>query len=208
MATRISQYLGGQIANWLRGSPMPSAPTTVYLALSSTEIYDNGTGVTELTGGYARQAITFSSLSQSEGSGSIMSNSAPILFTGLNAIVATHFAFYDAPTGGNMLLYGPLAAPIGVAAGGSISFAPGIVVAQYAGLASHYFGGAILNWFRGVAGPTPPTSLFLAHSTTPVLRSGSGLTEPSGGYARQQLTFGARISIGCDFFEVPNAYAA
>ncbi len=128
MTTRISQYLGTAIANWMRGTAMPAAPTTVYLALSTSEIYDNGTGATELTGGYARQAITFSAVAQSEGSGSLISNTAPISFTGLNAAVATYFGIYDAPTGGNLLFFGPIASPIAVAAGGSISFASGIVV--------------------------------------------------------------------------------
>lgn len=191
MTTRISQYLGGHVANWLRGTVMPSAPGTVYLALSSTEIYDNATGITELTGGYARQAVTFTSVAQSEGSGSIMSNAAPVLFTGLNATVATHFAIFDAASGGNMLFYGPLAAPIGVSAGGSASFATGVIAIQYAGLASHYFGGMILNWVRGTTAPAAPVSLNLAHSLTPVMRSGSGLNEPSGGYSRQQLVFSA-----------------
>ena len=191
MATRISQYLGGHVADWLRGTAMPVAPTSVYLALSSTEIYDNGTGITELTGGYARQAISFTTVAHSEGTGSIMSNSAPILFAGLGATTATHFAVFDAVSGGNMLFYGPIDAPIGVSGGGSVSFAAGIVVLQYAGLSSNYLGGAILNWVRGTAAPSAPISVQLAHSTTQILRNGSGLNEPSGGYSRQQLTFGA-----------------
>lgn len=191
MTTRISQYLGGQIAEWLRGNAMASAPASIYLALSSTTIAGTGVGITELGGTYARQPITLSAVSQSEGTGTITSNSAPLSFTGLAATVATHFAIFDAVTGGNMLFFGPIAAPISVSVGGTISFASGIVVVHYDGLSSYRLGGAVLNWLRGTAMLTPPTGLYLSHSSTPVLRNGTGTTEPTGGYTRQLITFGS-----------------
>lgn len=191
MTTRISQYLGGHIANWLRGTAMPSAPATVYMALSTATVSDSGSMV-EATGvGYARQPITFSTQSQSEGSGTVITNAAPIVFTGLAAQVVTDFAVFDALTGGNLLYFGKLKVPTAVALGGSISFGNGVHVFQYGGLASYYFGGVVCGWIMGVNAPTAPTSLSLVHSVTPILRSGAGLTEPSGGYNRQVLTFGS-----------------
>lgn len=189
MTTRISQYLGGHIANWLRGTAMPSAPSVVYMALSTATISDVS-GAVEPTGSYARQAVTYGAISRSEASGCIIANSAPIVFTGLDACVVTDFAIYDAPTGGNVLVFGKLRVPFSVSAAGSVSFAVGVHTFQYAGLASYYFGDAICNWLKGTSTP-PPTSVSLIHSTTPILRSGSGITAPAGGYSSKLVTFAA-----------------
>jgi len=61
-----STYLANASVNWLRGTAMPTAPSTVYLALYTTLPAADNTGGTEVsTSGtaYARQAITLSAAS-------------------------------------------------------------------------------------------------------------------------------------------------
>lgn len=98
--TALSNYLENALINaTLRGQAY-TAPTTVYLALFTSDPTDAGTG-TEVTGGsYARQAITFGA--PSNGSSS---NSADVLFPTATAAwgTITHFGIYDAATAGNLL---------------------------------------------------------------------------------------------------------
>ena len=103
--TAMSDYLENALVNaTLRGQAY-TAPTTIYMALFTSDPTDAGTG-TEVSGGaYARQTITFSA--PTNGS---TSNSADVLFPVATAGWGTvsHFAVYDAATSGNMLYYGVL----------------------------------------------------------------------------------------------------
>lgn len=75
---------------------------TTYLALFTDNPTAAGTG-TEATGGsYARQALTFDAAS-----GGVIANSGTLSFT-VNAETYTHYAIYDAVSGGNMLDYGAI----------------------------------------------------------------------------------------------------
>ena len=78
-----------------------TSPTGIVVALSTTTISDDGTGITEPgTGGYARQAVTFGAAASGT-----TSNSLQVDFTasgaGFGTIVA--MAIYDSTT--NMLCY-------------------------------------------------------------------------------------------------------
>ena len=74
-----------------------SPVATLYLALFTTDPSDDASG-TEVTGGsYARQAIAFDAAS-----GGSISNSSLITFSGMPAATVTHWAIFDASTGGNM----------------------------------------------------------------------------------------------------------
>ena len=103
--TAMSDYLENALINaTLRGQAY-TAPTTVYMALFTSDPTDAGTG-TEVSGGaYARQVITFSA--PTNGS---TSNSADVLFPVATAGWGTvsYFAIYDAATSGNMLYQGVL----------------------------------------------------------------------------------------------------
>lgn len=84
-----------------------TAPSTVYLALFTTDPTDAGTG-TEVSGGsYARQAISWNT----PASGAV-TNSADVTFPQATADYGTvsHIGIYDASGAGNLLYHGALSA--------------------------------------------------------------------------------------------------
>ncbi len=87
-----------------------TSPATVYVALFTTATDDTGGG-TEVTGGsYAREAVTFTSMSAvTDGH---TSNVAEVAFTQATANWGTvsHIAVMDALTSGNSLYHGALTA--------------------------------------------------------------------------------------------------
>jgi len=101
---------------WLKNnSAVTTAPATVYVALfnsddsagGTAERLEAGTITDECTGGaYARQAVTFGTVS-----GGSVSNSGNITFPAAsdgNWSTITHVAVMDASTSGNVLFYGAL----------------------------------------------------------------------------------------------------
>ena len=112
MTGNLSDYAENKLLNHMLGVSTFTMPTTVYLALFTSNPTDAGTG-TEVTGnGYARKVIPFSTAT----TGTI-SNASEVAFatpTGAWGIV-THFGIYDALTGGNLLVHGPLTTADGTA---------------------------------------------------------------------------------------------
>lgn len=84
---------------------------TPYLALF-TASPNAGGGGTEVGGSYTRQAITYGAIS----SGS-MSNSTAMTFTNLPTSTITHYAVFNAATGGTMKGYGALSNPVSTVSG-------------------------------------------------------------------------------------------
>lgn len=98
----------------------------IYLALFITATTDAGGG-TEVTGGsYARQIVTFTA----DGTG-VAASTDPIEYTAMPAATVTHAALFDAATGGNMMLHGPLSAPKTVTGGGTLTFPTGFITATF-----------------------------------------------------------------------------
>jgi hypothetical protein len=85
------------------------APPTIYVALSTADPLDDASGLSEPSGnGYAR--VQTSASDWSPASGGSLNNAGDIAFgaaTGSWGTI-THFALFDAATGGNMLAYGAL----------------------------------------------------------------------------------------------------
>ena len=121
-----STYFSQLQLNWLRGTQMPTPPTALYVALYNGDPTDAGTGGTEVTTSVraaGRVAATYSAPS-----GKSMTNSAAVSFGNSASAVAsvTHFAVFDAATGGNMLGSNALQSGAGaVAAGSLVSYAAG-----------------------------------------------------------------------------------
>lgn len=118
-----TDYLEAAMLNHtLRNTPY-SPPATIYLGLFTSATTDAGGG-TEVSGnGYARQVATFGAPS-----GGSCANTNQITFpvaTPAGWGTVTHGAYFDAPTGGNMLRQGALLAPRVVNAGDAPTFAPG-----------------------------------------------------------------------------------
>ena len=100
----FSNYLETEILDHVFGGNAYTAPSTLYLALFTTDNTDTGGG-TEVSGGaYARQTVAFTV------SGNTASNSADVEFPTATANYGTvvAVAVMDASTGGNQLAYAGL----------------------------------------------------------------------------------------------------
>ena len=96
------------------GTTSYTAPSNVYLALSTATIDDDASG-TELSGnGYARQAITFAAAS----GGSVSSNATVTFPTATGSWgTISHWSIWDASTTGNLLFHGSFSASKAIATG-------------------------------------------------------------------------------------------
>ena len=124
----FSNYLENAVLNHITGKTAFTQPT-VFVGLSSTTPAENGTGITEPTGGsYARVAASGDTWSTAT-TGST-SNAAVITFptatadwlTGSNL---THVVLFDAASGGNFLAQGQITTPKPVLNGDTASFTTG-----------------------------------------------------------------------------------
>ena len=101
----LSNYLENALINVTLRATSYTAPTTVYLALYTTDPTDADTG-TECSGtSYARQSITFGAPSNG-----VSTNSAVIDFPQAGGAwgTITHIGIRDALTTGNLLYHSPL----------------------------------------------------------------------------------------------------
>jgi hypothetical protein len=112
--SEISNYLENALINATLRNTAYTSPTTVYVALYTTDPTDADTG-TEVSGNaYARQSVTFSAPSNGA-----TSNSAAVEFpqaTGSWGTVA-YIGIRDASSGGNLLYHTPLDASKTIATG-------------------------------------------------------------------------------------------
>jgi hypothetical protein len=110
----ISNYLENALVNATLRNTTYTSPTTVYLALYTSDPTDADSG-TECTGtAYARQSITFGAPSNG-----VTTNSAAIEFpqAGGSWGTITHIGIRDALTTGNLLYHTPLDASKTIATG-------------------------------------------------------------------------------------------
>jgi len=125
--TAMSNALENAVLNLvLRNTPISTAGIstgTVFAALFTTPTTDSGGGVEVVGGSYARTSVAGFTVSTAGTS----SNSSTVTFPSASANwgVVTHFALYDAATGGSVLFHGPLTAPRVINAGDSFVFPVG-----------------------------------------------------------------------------------
>jgi len=103
--SEMSNYLENALINVTLRATSYTAPTTVYVALFTTDPTDAGSG-TEVTGGsYARTAVTFAAPSNG-----VTTNDADVTFPTCTASwgVVGWIGIYDALTTGNLLYHTPL----------------------------------------------------------------------------------------------------
>lgn len=123
----LSNYLEKKLLDHANGVLAFTMPTALYLALSTADPTDDGSGLTEPTGaGYARQPLAMNAADVNNASG----NSTDVTFTasGGNWGTITHVAIFDAATGGNMLWHGPMAAAKTINDGDSLTFRAGDII--------------------------------------------------------------------------------
>jgi hypothetical protein len=101
-------------------------PPTIYVGLSTADPLDNASGLAEPSGnGYARVATA--AVDWDTASGGLIDNANQIDFptaTGSWGTI-THFALFDALSGGNMLAHGQLTESKGVISGDAPKFVAG-----------------------------------------------------------------------------------
>ena len=110
----MSNYLENALINGTLRATSYTAPTTIYLALYTTDPTDADTG-TEVSGTYyARQTITMGAPSNG-----VSTNSAAIEFPAAGGSwgTVTHIGIRDALTTGNLLYHTPLDASKTIATG-------------------------------------------------------------------------------------------
>jgi hypothetical protein len=101
-------------------------PTNIYVALSTADPTNTGAGIAEPVGGsYAR--VSTITADWAVAAAGALSNANPITFpeaTGDWGTI-THFALFDALTGGNMLAHGALTVAKAIGIGDTAKFAAG-----------------------------------------------------------------------------------
>ncbi|MBV1858217.1 MAG: hypothetical protein KUG77_07380, partial [Nannocystaceae bacterium] len=110
---------------------MPTAPTTLYVAVSTASPDEDGMSIAEpaAVDGYARVAVTFGGIVQGADAAT-MSNDIELAFgpaTGDWGDVS-HFAVFDALTAGNMIRHAALSAPVTINSGDSATFSAGALI--------------------------------------------------------------------------------
>lgn len=120
MSAKKSSYLRTKVVKHVTGVASFTMPTTLYLALYTSDPTVDDTG-TEVTGGsYARQSVSWGS----ESAGLIPSN-ATITITNMPACTVTHWALRDASSSGNLMYFGPMDVPVIVNAADSFVVSSG-----------------------------------------------------------------------------------
>lgn len=123
----MTNYLENKVRDHVLRNIAYTSPATVYAALFSTATDETGGG-TEATGGsYGRQAVAFAA----GGAAGAAESSADVTFTNMPADTWTHLALFDASSGGNMLLHGPLTAPKTTASGDDLVILAGDIDAAF-----------------------------------------------------------------------------
>jgi hypothetical protein len=122
--SKMSNYLENKIFDHVLRATTYTSPSTVYVALFTSDPTDAASGTEVSTSGtaYARQAITMGAPSNGAGT-----NSAEVAFPEATANWGTvsHFAIFDAASGGNMLIHGALGTAKAVNTGQVARFASG-----------------------------------------------------------------------------------
>lgn len=123
----LSTALQTRLLGWLKGQPLGTPPTALRVALSTTIPNPDGTNLTEppANAGYARQTLTLGAVSSEAGVSSVK-NASPVVFIAANPWPAVlYMTVHDQD--GNMLFYGPLAAPRTAQKDDAVAFGTGTI---------------------------------------------------------------------------------
>ena len=120
---QASDYLENLIIDHFFRTRVAPKPATLYVALFTAAPSDAGGGTEVVGGGYVRVNLPPLDASWTATQGGTGGNSSGVSGQTSNAVViaypaptanwgnVTHFAFFDAPVGGNMLIWDALTAP-------------------------------------------------------------------------------------------------
>lgn len=101
----MTNYLENKIAEHVLRNVAYTSPTTVYVALYTSDPGEDDSGAEASGGSYAREAATFGAAVNG-----VCANSGAVTFTTATAAwgTASHFQILDAVSGGNPLYHGQL----------------------------------------------------------------------------------------------------
>lgn len=131
----MTSYLQKKLLDHSLGLAAFTMPTTVYVSLHTADPTQAGSLTNEIstTGtGYARNAGT-AKMNATDNVTGISSNNSAITFGPATSDwgTITHVAVSDAPSGGNMLLFGPLTIVQTTPIGESVTFSAGQFIIQF-----------------------------------------------------------------------------
>lgn len=160
--SQFTNYLETQIANYHRGTNLPTAPT-VRLALVNGTPGEAGTGGTEVTGVQvaARQTVAFGSISNGSGTRQMANNALIDFGASSGSASISGYKLMDAVTEGNALLHGTITA-IAIDSPDPVTVDAGDLVVQVGGTADTYLRDLILNWLKNIGAPAAPASLYVS----------------------------------------------
>lgn len=118
----MSDYLENEILDHILATGSYTAPSNVYVGLSTGSFGDDNSG-TELTGNnYSRVSATFSAASSGT-----TSNSGAIEFAAASGSwgTVTHFGIFDAASSGNLLIHGAFTTGKAIGSGDILKIAAG-----------------------------------------------------------------------------------
>lgn len=173
----ISKYLAGKLLNHFILGNVYTSPTDIYMALSKANPLSDGTGISEpLPATYHRKAITFDVAANHK-----VTQDAVVQFDqALDADwgIITHYALYDALTGGNLLAFGSLSTPANVDQYKTIFIPLGETYIEITHDISDYLANKLLNLAFNNTAYTPPTLHFaLSRSAVTATDTGSSIGE-------------------------------
>lgn len=123
-----SNYLENEILDHVLGGGDYVRPATVYIALSTADPTEDGSGLTEPSGNnYSRLSVTNNATNFPAASGSNKANGVDFTFATPSGTwgLITHFAVFDAASAGNMLYYAALTTPKTINSGDEVLFPAG-----------------------------------------------------------------------------------
>jgi len=186
--------MAGSIGNWLELELLDhvlkvgayTVPSNIYFALFVGDPTDAGTGGAEVSGGsYARVVMNSWDTAASRAT----ENTNQIDFAQATASwgTVTHFAIYDAITGGNFLAHGDLSVSKAIGTGDNVYFIAGAIDIVFSanGVCTNLANKLLDHVFKTTP-YTVETNLYLALFTSSPTDAGTAGTEVSGGsYARK-----------------------
>lgn len=134
MATNLTNYFAGKLRDLYFRGVAYSGPSTLYVALFTVAPGPAGGGTEVAGGSYARVGIAVSTSAWTAGAAGATANNAAVTFATPSADwgTVTHYALFDASTGGNMLVWAALSASRPVYSGDAPSFAIGAISGAFA----------------------------------------------------------------------------
>lgn len=125
MTRDLSKYFGNKIVRWIAGQAMPTAPSSVYVALFSGDPTATGSEVTTTVRSAGRVAVTWTVPAEND-TDNALTNSTAIDFGSAAADCDfDYIAIFTASTGGKRLGSKALADTASVVSGQPVSFGAG-----------------------------------------------------------------------------------